>query len=203
LELSLRPEQKVLFARSVGPARERRGDAMELSGNTVPITGGSSRIGYVMASSTRAARSLSAPAQHRHPDLHLHVCDVADDKARGELAAFMANEFPELNVLVNNAGAQRDIDLTKGINEFFAGENEIRVNLETPTILSALLTPLLVRNPRPALVKVSSASASYQWRICRSIVPARGGMHAFSMAMRVQLGEVGGEGLRDRAADGR
>jgi short-subunit dehydrogenase involved in D-alanine esterification of teichoic acids len=35
---------------------------MELSANTVLITGGSSPIGYAMASSTRAARSLSAPA---------------------------------------------------------------------------------------------------------------------------------------------
>jgi hypothetical protein len=49
---------------------------------------------------------------------------------RGELAAFMANEFPELNVLVDNAGVQRDIDLTKGVDELLAGENEIRVNLE-------------------------------------------------------------------------
>jgi uncharacterized oxidoreductase len=38
----------------------------------------------------------------------------------------MANEFPKLNVLVNNAGVQRDIDLTKGVDEFFARENEIR-----------------------------------------------------------------------------
>lgn len=70
-----------------------------------------------------------------YPDLHVRACDVADDKARRELAAFMANEFPILNILVNNAGVQRDIDLSSGVDEFLAGENEIRVNLEGPVIL--------------------------------------------------------------------
>jgi uncharacterized oxidoreductase len=139
---------------------------MKLANNTVLITGGSSGIGYAMAEAFLDAGSTVIicargeqrliEAQHRRPALHVRVCDVADDKARGELAAFMSDEFPELNVLVNNAGVQRDIDFTNGVDELVAGDSEIRVNLEGPIILSALLVPLLVRNPRPAVINVSS-----------------------------------------------
>ena len=38
--------------------------------------------------------------------MHLRACDVAGDKAREELAALVADRFPELNVLADNAGVQ-------------------------------------------------------------------------------------------------
>jgi uncharacterized oxidoreductase len=91
----------------------------------------------------------------------------------------MANEFPELNVLVNNAGVRHDIDLTKGIDQFLAVENEIRVNLAAPIVLSALLIPLLVRNSRSALIKVSSALGFVPMAHSQSIVPARPGCTPF------------------------
>ncbi len=103
----------------------------------------------------------------------------------------MANEFPELNVLVNNVGVQRDIDLTKGVDEFLAGENEIRVNLEAPIILSALLIPLLIRNLRSALINVSSGLGLVPMARMPVYCASKAGMHAFYIAMRVQLGKTG------------
>jgi uncharacterized oxidoreductase len=174
---------------------------MKLSGNTVLITGGSSGIGYAMAEAFLAAGSTVIAcarsqqrlidAQRKHPDLHVRVCDVADDKARKDLAAFVADRFPKLNVLVNNAGVQRDIDLTNGVGEFLAGENEIRVNLEAPIVLSALLIPLLARNPQPALINVSSGLGFVPMAHMPVYCASKAGMHAFSMAMRVQLRKLG------------
>jgi len=174
---------------------------MKLSGNTVLITGGSSGIGYAMAEAFLEAGSTVVicargearliEAQRTHPNLHIHVCDVADQKARRELAAFMAERFPSLNILVNNAGVQRDIDLTKGAEEFFAGENEIRINLEAPIILSALLIPLLAKNPNPAVVNVSSGLGFVPMVGMPVYCASKAGMHVFSMTLRVQLARMG------------
>lgn len=174
---------------------------MRLSGNTVLITGGSSGIGYAMAEAFLEAGSTVVvcargeqrliEAKERHPDLHTHVCDVADPEDRRALVAFIAGRFPQLNVLVSNAGVQRDIDLTHGVEEFLSGDNEIRVNLEAPIVLSAMLIPLLARNGEPALINVSSGLGFVPMANMPVYCASKAGMHAFSMALRVQLGKLG------------
>jgi uncharacterized oxidoreductase len=103
----------------------------------------------------------------------------------------MADRFPQLNIFVNNAGVQRDIDLTHGVEEFLAGDNEIRVNLEAPIILSALLIPLLARNPQPAIINVSSGLGFVPMANMPVYCASKAGMHAFCMTMRVQLDKLG------------
>ena len=139
---------------------------MQLSGNTVLITGGATGIGYAMAEAfleagstviicgRREKRLLEARA--KHPDLHTRVSDVSKEEDRKELVEWAAGEFPALNVLVNNAGVQRDVDLTQGVDDFLAGENEIRVNLESPIILSGLFVSHLAKNKGAAIINVSS-----------------------------------------------
>ena len=62
---------------------------MELSGNCCLITGGATGIGYAMAESFLAAGSeviicgrrteRLVEAQRSHPDLHIKVCNVAEE----------------------------------------------------------------------------------------------------------------------------
>src|SRR4051794_5016492 len=90
---------------------------MELSGRTVLVTGGASGIGLALATRFQAAGSrvilcgrreqALRAAQTAHPGLEVRVCDVADPKQREELAAWATRTYPELDVLVNNAGVQR------------------------------------------------------------------------------------------------
>ena len=96
---------------------------MRLDRNTVLITGGASGIGLALAERFlragskviicgRRAHKLDE-ARGRHPTLHTHVCDLADPSARVTLAEWATRAFPDLNVLVNNAGIQRrDFQLT-------------------------------------------------------------------------------------------
>ena len=78
-------------------------------------------------------------AQARLPGLRVRVCDVAQAADRVALAEWASANFKGLNVIVNNAGIQRDIDFTEGIAEYLAGENEIGINLESPIVLSGLV----------------------------------------------------------------
>ena len=174
---------------------------MKLSGNTVLITGGSSGIGYAMAEAFLDAGSTVVicardepglgKAQRAHPNLHTRTCDVANAEARQALVTSLTDDFPQLNVLVNNAGVQRDIDLTRGAEDFLSGDDEIRINLEAPIILSAMLIPLLARNPQPVLINVSSGLGFIPMATMPVYSASKAGMHAFSMAIRVQVARLG------------
>jgi uncharacterized oxidoreductase len=129
---------------------------MQLADNTVLITGGATGIDYALAEAFLEAGSsviicgcTAMPlleARAKHPELPTQVCDVSKEEDRKGLLDWTAAHFPGLNVLVNNAGIQRDVDFSKGIDDFLAGENEIRVNLEAAVILCGLFVPLLAKN---------------------------------------------------------
>jgi len=174
---------------------------MRLSDNTVLITGAATGIGYAMAEAfleagsrvaicgRRATRLLEARA--KHPELNTRVCDVSNEEDRKGLVGWTATQLPGLNVLVNNAGVQRDVDFTNGIDDFLAGENEIRVNLEAVVVLCGLFVPLLSRNKGAAIINVSSGLGFVPAVRMPVYSASKAGVHAYSMALRQQLSTVG------------
>jgi len=174
---------------------------MEIAGNTVLITGGATGIGFAFAESFLEAKSeviicgrreeRLLDAQKKHSGLHIKVCDVADEADRKASVEWVTNEFPKLNILVNNAGIQRDVDFTKGVAEFLAGENEIKINLEAPIILSGMLIPYLTGKKGAAIVNVSSGLGFVPAARMPVYSATKAGLHAFSMALRHQLSKIG------------
>ena len=174
---------------------------MTISGNTVLITGGATGIGFAMAEffleagneviicGRREERLLAA--QKNHPDFHFRVSDVAEDSDRRTLVEWVNTKFSNLNILVNNAGVQRDIDFTKGVAEFLAGENEITTNLESPIVLSGLFIPLLTGKKESAIINVSSGLGFVPAARMPVYSATKAGMHAFSLALRQQLAKTG------------
>lgn len=174
---------------------------MRLSGNTVLITGGSSGIGLALAEAFLAAGSTVIvcarnkarlrEAQMQHPGLHVTVCDVARYSECRALAQRVCAEFPNLNVLVNNAGIQRDIDFTHGIDAYLRGESEIKINLEAPIVLSGLMVPQLAHKPEAAIINVSSGLGLVPMARTPVYSATKAAVHAFSMALRHQLAPLG------------
>ncbi|MDR3602583.1 MAG: SDR family NAD(P)-dependent oxidoreductase [Desulfosporosinus sp.] len=174
---------------------------MKLSGNTVLITGGATGIGFALAEEfldkgnkviicgRREQKLLEA--QKKHPDLSIKVCDVADELSRKELYEWIKANFPDVNVLINNAGIQRNIDFTKGTEELFSGENEIRINLEGPIFLSALFIPLLSGKNEAAIVTVTAGSGFFPAANQPVYSATKAGMHMFSVIIRQQLAQTG------------
>jgi uncharacterized oxidoreductase len=174
---------------------------MNLSHNTVLITGGTSGIGLAMAEAFLKAGSVVAvcgrredrlrAVRDRHPALLTRVCDISVGRSRLDLADWAASDLPGLNVLVNNAGVQRDIDFTEGLGDFLSGENEIRVDLEAPIMLSGLLIPLLKANAPASIINVSSGLGFVPAARMPVYSASKAGMHAWSMAIRRQLAGSG------------
>ena len=118
---------------------------MKTNGNTILITGGATGIGFSLASAFIEAgnrvlicgrrEGKLREAKSRLPQLETMVCDVTNAGDRQVLLRRATTQFPDLNILVNNAGIQRQIDFTKGPQALSDGENEIAPNLEAQTRL--------------------------------------------------------------------
>lgn len=174
---------------------------MNLSGNTVLITGGATGIGFAMAAAFSAAGSeviicgrredKLTEAQRLIPALHIRQCDVGAEADRNALAEWAHGQFPHLNILINNAGIQRDIDFKKGIGDYLNGENEIGINLEAPIALSGLFIPFLTGNDNASIINVSSGLGFIPSSRMPVYSATKAGLHAFSMALRHQIAQTG------------
>jgi uncharacterized oxidoreductase len=174
---------------------------MKMSGNTVLITGGATGIGLALAESFldrgneviicgRREERLRQ-AQQKHPSLHTRVCDVSAEKDRRSLVAWTTENFSSLNIVVNNAGIQRAIDFTEGIEDFLDGESETAIDLEAPIHLCGLFIPHLAKMKEPAIVNVSSGLAITPAAVFPVYCAVKAGLHTFTKCLRFQLRKTG------------
>jgi len=170
---------------------------MKTSGNTVLITGGASGIGLALAEALlkrrneviicgrRRERLLAA--KERLPEIHVRVCDVSGTRSRRALVDWLASDFKDLNLLVNNAGIQRPVDFLKGTRDLGDADEEIATNLIAPIHLSALLIPCLRRKKEAAIVNISSGLAFTPLATVPVYCATKAAVHSLSLCLRHQL----------------
>jgi uncharacterized oxidoreductase len=166
---------------------------MNITGNTILITGGGSGIGRALAEALQAKgntiiiagrreRALDAVTQ-ANPGMQSMLLDI-QDKADIEAFARQAVErFPALNVVINNAGIMK---LEKHVDLAIA-EDTIATNLLGPIRLTAALLPHLLAQPRAAVVTVSSGLAFVPLAATPTYSATKAAIHSWSMALREQL----------------
>jgi len=176
---------------------------MKMKENTVLITGGATGIGYSIAKYfyergnaiiiCGRREDRLAQVEKELQGIYTFKCDVANPDDRLALFKYVGENFPKVNILVNNAGIQRDIDLTQGLDELGSGDSEIRINLEAPVYLSGLFTPTLYGKENATIINVSSGLAFMVDKASRCPVycATKAGLHAFSIAQRIQLAPLG------------
>lgn len=174
---------------------------MELSGNVVLVTGGASGIGLALARRFLAAGSRVIVCGRReaqlraaaaaYPGLATRVCDLARADERAALAAWVVDAFPDLNVLVNNAGIQRRLRLTDPQlaepEAWAATQHEVTINFEAPVHLALLLLPHLQARPRAAVVNVTSGLALVPLAGVPVYSATKAALHSFTLSLRHQL----------------
>ena len=173
---------------------------MKLRQRTLLITGGTAGIGLELARQLLAHGNTVivtgrdaqrvADAQRRLPGLHAIVSDVADAAAIAALHAEVTARFPALDVLVNNAGIMRNLDLTRS-RALADVTREIDVNLRGPLQMIQQFLPHLRTRGEAAIVNVSSGLAFVPLAISPVYSAAKAALHAYSRALRVQLAGSG------------
>lgn len=174
---------------------------MKISGNTVLITGGTSGIGFAIAEFflkndneviiTGRRKDRLEEAGRKHPRLKMMVSDVSDEVQRKELYEWVSSGFGKLNILVNNAGIQQDIDFRDGLANPAHVRTEIEINLTSPILLTGMFIPLLSVNKDSAIVNVSSGLAFIPSARTPVYSATKAALHAFSMSLRYQLRNSG------------
>ena len=173
---------------------------MNDSGNTVLITGGASGIGLALAERflqdgnhviiVGRREGKLAEVKEKFPALHTRVCDLAQEEDRIQLVEWVTREFPDLNVLVNNAGIQQRVNLQRSEKDWKYYQNELAINVEGPIHLSMLLIPHLKSQREAAIINVTSG-LSIQPGVWVPIYSAtKAAMHSFTLTMREQLDET-------------
>ncbi len=173
---------------------------MDIAGNTVLITGGTSGIGQAFAEQFYRAHSqviVCGRRQHRldqlrqtYPGLITITCDVSDESQRRSLHAQILHEFPQTNVLINNAGIQLATDLTREVNLNRIRE-EVETNLVAPLHLASLFASHLAEKPRSALVNVSSGLAFVPIAFMPVYCATKAALHSLTISLRHQLRATG------------
>jgi uncharacterized oxidoreductase len=170
---------------------------MDIKGNTILITGGATGIGFSLAEAFVNAgneviicgrrENKLEEAKRKLPQLHIKKCDLSKENERKMLFEWTSSNFPNLNILVNNAGIQRRIDFKKGTEELFTGEDEIEINLKAYVQLSAYFTPFLLKKKEAAIINVSSGLGFIPLAIFPIYCATKAAVHSFSISLRHQL----------------
>ncbi|MGA2820409.1 MAG: SDR family NAD(P)-dependent oxidoreductase [Anaerolineales bacterium] len=173
---------------------------MKTTGNTILITGGGTGIGLALARVLLKEgnqvlicgrrKEVLDEARRQLPNLHTLQCDVADAAGRKSLQDWATRGFPDLNILVNNAGIQRQIDFRKGVADLWAGEDEITINLLGPVHLTALFIPHLMEQESAAIVNISSGLGFIPLAIMPVYCATKAAIHSLSLSLRHQLRET-------------
>ena len=168
---------------------------MQMTDNTVLVTGGGTGIGRGLAEALHRLGNQVIIAGRRHeplqqvaeanPGIQVLPLDQADPADIRRFATELTDHYPDLNVVVNNAGTQRVEDLTSagaGLAEL-----TVAINLLGPIRLTAALLPSLLKKPRAAIVNVTSGLAFMPSAITPTYCATKAALHSYTQSLRFQL----------------
>ena len=170
---------------------------MNMTGNTILITGGGSGIGQGLAEAFHAAGNRVIVAGRRpgplaevvaaNPGMTSVVLNVADPAAIRASAEQIAHDHPALNVLVNNAGIMKAEDVLADPFDLSDCEATVAANLLGPIRLTAALLPHLRRQPAAAVVNVTSGLAFVPRADTPTYSATKAAMHSYTQSLRFLL----------------
>ena len=168
---------------------------MDLTGNTILITGGGSGIGLALAEqfhqrgnqvilAGRRKANLDA-ATAANPGMKSIVLDTADAASIASAVPKLLAEFPTLNAVLNNAGIMRPEMLKKG--EVADAEAIVATNLLGPIRLTAALMPHFLEQPSATILNVSSWLAFVPLAMTPTYCATKAAIHSYTQSLRYQL----------------
>jgi uncharacterized oxidoreductase len=169
---------------------------MKLDGNTILITGGSAGIGLAMAKefvelgnkviiTGRNGDKLEA-ARREAPSLEVIQSDAANPEALRVLATQIGDQFPEMNVLVNNAGVFVPRNHAGPADDLVELTAELDINLAGPIRMVSVLIDQLKAN-RGTIINVSSGLAFVPLQLSPIYCATKAAIHSYTMTLRQQL----------------
>lgn len=170
---------------------------MNLSNNTILITGGTSGIGLELVRQfygynnkiivVSGNQSNLDRVRTEFPEIEICFCDLADALSVQRLIEKCLLQYSDINVLINNAAVQYSYEWTAEPDGYKKIEAEIRINFISPAQLIYGLMPILISKSSSAIVNVSSALAFVPKKTAPVYCATKAAVHIQTKALRYQL----------------
>lgn len=168
---------------------------MQMSHNTLLITGGGSGIGRALAEAFHALGNQVIIAGRRQRQLDETIaanpgmaCALLDIDSASDIARFAAQtgrNYPALNAVIHNAGIMRSENLL--VATAADAEATINTNVLGPIRLNTALLPLLLGQPQATIMTVSSGLAFMPLALNPSYCASKAAIHSYTESLRYQL----------------
>ncbi len=168
---------------------------MNMTGNTILITGGGSGIGRGLAEAFHKLGNQVVIAGRRkemleeaiaaNPGMRAEVLDLDSAEAVREFASRVVKNNAGLNAVIHNAGIMRNEKLMEGQTE--DSEAIVLTNLLGPIRLTAALLPALLAQPKATIMTVTSGLAFVPLAMTPTYCATKAAIHSYTQSLRYQL----------------
>ncbi|MDF1697316.1 MAG: SDR family NAD(P)-dependent oxidoreductase [Saprospiraceae bacterium] len=169
---------------------------MNLSGNTILITGGSSGIGLEMARKFIASNNqviITGRNKEKLDKVKNELGNVVVIQSDVSIAASISALYdqvskahPDLNMLINNAGVMYTINLQDHKLTPEELTKEFDINVKGTIWMNNAFLPLLKKNKNSATVTVSSGLAFVPLPISPIYCATKAALHSYTLSLRAQ-----------------
>jgi uncharacterized oxidoreductase len=173
---------------------------MELTRNTIFITGGTSGIGRGLAEAFHKLgnqviiagrrKALLDEVTRANPGMHGIELDIADPASIERAAATLIADYPTLNVLINNAGIMPFDDLSGRIDDATA-VSTITTNLLGPIRMTSSLVGHLKKQPHATIINNTSVLAYVPIATTAVYSATKAALHSYTLSLRFMLRDTG------------
>lgn len=169
---------------------------MNITGNTIFITGGTSGIGRALAEGLHnlgnkviiagRRRALLDEVAAANPGIDGVELDIADPADIERVAAQLIRDYPALNVLINNAGIMPFDDAAGRIDDKVSRQI-LDTNLLGPIRLTSALIEHLKRQPSATIIHNTSVLAYVPLSVTAVYSASKAALHSYALSQRFQL----------------
>lgn len=172
---------------------------MNIRNKTVLITGGGSGIGYETAKLLskkgnkiiivgRTADKLQKAADSLTNTTAI-PCDITSGADVDKLVSDIAGKYPELSVLINNAGKAFVYTHSEKAGALEKARQEMETNYFSLVALTEKLLPVLKKQPEAAIINVTSIVALSPVTVIPSYSDSKAAVHSYTLSLRHTLAQ--------------
>lgn len=123
--------------------------------------------------------------EKKFPGMKSYVCDIANAEQRISFAQHILESYPQVNMLMNNAGVQYAQTINENYNHDKAS-HEIETNLTALMHMSALFYPILKGKKDACIINISSGLAFVPLAFMPVYCATKAAVHSFCLSLRHQ-----------------
>jgi uncharacterized oxidoreductase len=167
---------------------------MKVTGNTVFISGGSAGIGLAIAKKLSAAGNKiiingrsEDRLQNALKELDNAVAiqgNLSIEADRVRIATQLKEQYPNVNIILNNAGASFAYLLSETTNAHEKAAIEMNTNYFSVIHFTELMLPHLLQKTEAAVVNISSMSVFGSHKFIPTYGATKAALHSYTVALR-------------------